>query len=174
MPTLRSIIKGSLVTAFTFALGIGSFMLWMLYFGNPDPVSQVDDSDIFPTRISACDLYESSGKYVDKYIEVDATVWADRNGHQVGLLIYPAEQFCVSSSVDPFILTSLDLENYPVHNTGIKDILESTPWSKEIDLRIIGTVKWLPQLEKPLVYRIVPDSIEVISAPRKFEPRAFD
>jgi hypothetical protein len=76
---------------------------------------------------------------------------------------------CANSDFDPFITTELDLHRYAGPNSNLKFALG--PFEREVDVRILGTVKKAEKRGSLVEYKIEPEDIELVSPWREFTPK---
>lgn len=117
-------------------------------------------------HITACDLGESTGKFVGQTVVLEATVYAV--GSKV--IIYPTS-FC-DSRYDPFVNSYVDFTGYSGRNKEISYLLtrDGKPFS-EVDVRIRGSVSRAPTNADLWYFTVSPSDIEMITPWRKFEPK---
>jgi hypothetical protein len=163
------------VATSTFAIGITAFCINIGLTPVPDNSaveSGFDAGKLAAIPVAVCELHEKSGKFVGKSVVVEATVYAVDDYIIVHEILGKVCGYHIDSAQwDPFVLTTLDLTDYFGPNQDLKYLLrEKKPFS-EIDVRITGTVKRLPKNDNLLYYTIEPETIEVISPWREFEPK---
>ena len=171
MRTLMFTVKITFALA-TLMIGISSVYVFRYYDDAAIPSAETILVEDPVLRVNACELSESGGRFIDTRISVDATIWhvSWSNKQQSADFVMVEQIEPCHGPYDPFINTELDLQNYIGPNQNLKDVLG--PFKREVDVRIVGTLKRSEKQDHLVFYRIVPEEIQLISPWRKFTTKA--
>lgn len=158
------VFQNSLIAISTFLIGVSAFII-VSSLAVPAPVNVIDDEAMSVETVDACDLDETSGKFIGKRIVTTATIYSIEN-HTV---VFPIHG-CFNNG-DSIVFTDRDLENYFGQNQDLKYILKDKKPFSEVDVQIEGIVKRLPNQDELFYYIIEPTNLKIVSPLRKFTPK---
>lgn len=152
-----------LAASLTFFVGAAFSICWNVLFLPFPEIDALDEETIAcnftPTFVSICQLNDSPDSFDGKQVMTEATLYASGSDENV---LYPINCFQTGSEIH---WTFLELKEFKKLHAALR-IKE--PYYKEVDVRVIGTVKKIYDKNGESNYLIVPDSIEIISPFRKF------